>query len=109
MALSNSACPANKRDPVVVGPNLCSLCLQVRKTPPVTYFVKQALGIGSGSQRPGHANAGEISTKMVYEIAKVKQKDSPELSIEAICHSIVGICRSMGIKVKDQQQANQTL
>lgn len=69
------------------------------KTPPVTFFIKKALGLKEASQRPGHQSAGSISAKQVYEIAKVKQADSPTASLESICKSILGTCRSMGVQV----------
>ena len=75
------------------------LALQVTKTPPTTYFIKQAAGIDSGSQRPGHQSAATISAKHVYEIAKVKQQDMKDVPLESVCRTIVGTARSMGVKV----------
>ena len=72
---------------------------QVMKTPPVTYFIKQAANIKSGSQRPGHAVAAEISVKNIFDIAQQKQQDVPDMSIDAICRSVAGTCKSMGVKV----------
>ena len=69
------------------------------KTPPVTYFIKQAANIKSGSQRPGHAVAAEISVKNIFDIAQQKQQDVPDMSIDAICRSVAGTCKSMGVKV----------
>ncbi|KAK9820023.1 hypothetical protein WJX72_005227 [[Myrmecia] bisecta] len=71
----------------------------VAKTPPTTYFIKKAAGLKMGSQRPGHTSAGTISAMHIYEIAIVKQKDFPELSLESLSKSIAGTCKSMGIKV----------
>ncbi len=75
------------------------VCMQVMRTPPTTYFIKKAMGLEGGSQRPGHQSAGAISLKQVYEIAKVKQKDRAHVPLPAICRSIMGTCRSMGIAV----------
>eukprot|EP00891_Asterochloris_glomerata_P000251 jgi/Astpho2/251/e_gw1.00010.190.1_t len=75
------------------------------KTPPVTHFIKQAAGLEKGSQRPGHAGAGEISPKAIFEIAQVKQADTPHIPLEHICSSIAGTCRSMGIKVASRTPA----
>ena len=69
------------------------------KTPPTSYFVKKALSIESGSKRPGHTSGGQIQLQQVYEIAKVKQQDQPFKSLEAVCKSVVGTCKSMGIQV----------
>jgi len=71
----------------------------VTKTPPAMYFIKKALGLKDASQRPGHSSAGTISAQQVYEIAKVKQADTPYLELHSICRSIAGTCRSMGIQV----------
>lgn len=74
----------------------------VMKTPPVTYFIKQAASLKSGSQRPGHAVAAEISVKNIYDIAQQKQQDAPDMSLESICRSVAGTCRSMGVRVVNQ-------
>ena len=41
------------------------------KTPPTSYFIKKALDLKGGSQKPGHQAAGQLSLKHVLEIAKV--------------------------------------
>ncbi|KAJ3682406.1 hypothetical protein LUZ60_014979 [Juncus effusus] len=71
------------------------------KSPSVTWFLKKAAGIESGSGRPGHVSVTEIGLRHVYEIAKIKQADpfKKHLSIEAICKSIIGTANSMGIQV----------
>jgi large subunit ribosomal protein L11 len=63
------------------------------------YFIKKALGLKDASQKPGHASVGTISARQIFEIAKVKQADSPSLPLQSICRSISGTCRSMGIQV----------
>ena len=73
--------------------------MQVMRTPPTTYFIKKAVGLEGGSQRPGHQSAGAISLKHILEIAKVKQRDKQHIPLPAICRSILGTCRSMGIAV----------
>lgn len=73
--------------------------MQVTKTPPTTYFIKKAAGLDSASQRPGHQTAATISAKHIYEIAQIKRKDMGNVPLESICRSIVGTCKSMGIKV----------
>lgn len=71
------------------------------KSPSVTWYLKKAAGIESGSSRPGHITASSIMLAHVYEIAKVKQADpgSQHKSLEAICKSIIGTANSMGIQV----------
>ena len=63
------------------------------------YFIKKAAGLPGGSEKPGHTQAGEISAKAVYEIAKIKHKDQPQLSLQAVAKSVAATCSSMGIKV----------
>ncbi|RWW59828.1 hypothetical protein BHE74_00033208 [Ensete ventricosum] len=71
------------------------------KSPSVTWFLKNAAGVESGSGRPGHVVASSITVRHVYEIAKIKQADPSckHLSVEAICKSIMGTARSMGIQI----------
>ncbi|KAJ0973537.1 hypothetical protein J5N97_021496 [Dioscorea zingiberensis] len=40
------------------------------KSPSVTWYLKKAAGIESGSSRPGHVVASSITLRHVYEIAK---------------------------------------
>ncbi|XP_030464182.1 54S ribosomal protein L19, mitochondrial [Syzygium oleosum] len=71
------------------------------KSPSVTWYLKKAAGVESGSGRPGHEVASTIGLKHVYEIAKVKQSDPycQYMSLESICKSIIGTANSMGIQV----------
>lgn len=71
------------------------------KTPPATYFLKQAAGIEKGVGRPGHEMTGKISLKHVYEIAKVKATDEhlKTIPLESIARMIVGSARSLGVQV----------
>ena len=69
------------------------------KSPPASYFIKQAAGISSGSQKPGHQSAATISLKHLHGIAEVKQKDTPNVPVESVVKALIGTCRAMGIKV----------
>lgn len=71
------------------------------KSPSVSYFLKKAAGLQLASRKPGHQIVGQVTVKHVYEIAKIKQTDPlcQYLSLEAICKSIMGTARSMGIEV----------
>ncbi|KAI7845524.1 hypothetical protein COHA_000947 [Chlorella ohadii] len=71
----------------------------VTKTPPASYFIKKAAGLESGSQKPGHQHVAAISLKHLYEIALVKQQDTPLAPVESVVKSLMGTCRSMGVKV----------
>ncbi|KAM0970091.1 hypothetical protein EV1_017990 [Malus domestica] len=71
------------------------------RSPSVTWYLKKAAGIESGSSRPGHTVASTLSVRHVYEIAKVKQSDPycQYMPLESICKSVIGTANSMGIKV----------
>ncbi|XP_047318098.1 54S ribosomal protein L19, mitochondrial-like [Impatiens glandulifera] len=73
----------------------------VVKSPSVTWYLKKAAGVESGSSRPGHVVASTVTLKHVYEIAKVKQSDPfcQFMPLESICKSIIGTANTMGIKV----------
>lgn len=73
----------------------------VTKTPPTTYFIKQAAGIEKGSGKPGEKAIGTISVKHVYEIAKIKQTDEhmSHLPLESIARTIVGTAKTLGVEV----------
>lgn len=49
----------------------------------------------------GKEVAGEVTLKHIYEIAQIKKQDNSlkNVPIEALCKTIIGSCRSMGIKV----------
>jgi len=71
------------------------------KTPPVSFFIKKAAKLESGSKTPGREPAGEINKKQVREIAEQKMKDLNCSTIEAAMKMIEGSARSMGISVKE--------
>ena len=70
------------------------------KLPPVTFFIKQALKLQSGSKKPGHDSAGKLSSAQVREIAEKKMKDLNADTVEAAMAQIAGSARSMGIQVE---------
>jgi large subunit ribosomal protein L11 len=69
------------------------------KTPPVSYFIKKAAKLESGSKTPGREKAGSITPAQVREIAEQKIKDLNCDSIEAAMKMVAGSARSMGIEV----------
>lgn len=70
------------------------------KTPPVTYYIKKAANIQSGSQKTGiTAPVAKISMEDVREIAKQKMADLNAHDIEAASQMIIGSARSMGVEV----------
>jgi large subunit ribosomal protein L11 len=70
------------------------------KQPPVTYFIKKALNLKSGSKVPGKESAGTISQAQLRDIAEKKMKDLNADNVEAAMSMIAGSARSMGIQVE---------
>ncbi|MCO5135203.1 MAG: 50S ribosomal protein L11 [Phyllobacteriaceae bacterium] len=70
------------------------------KQAPVSYFIKKAAKLKSGSKTPGKSTAGKISTKQVRDIAEAKMQDLNADTIEAAMRMVEGSARSMGIEVQ---------
>ena len=71
------------------------------KTPPVSYFLKKAAKLDSGSKTPGREMVGEVTKKQLREIAEQKMKDLNCDTIEAAMKMIEGSARSMGLTVAE--------
>ncbi len=69
------------------------------KLPPVSFFLKKASGITSGSKTPGRGFAGKVTKDQVREIAEKKIVDLNCASVEAAMAMIEGSARSMGLEV----------
>ena len=69
------------------------------KQAPVSYFLKKAAKIPSGSKTPGKAVAGSVTSKQVREIADAKMKDLNADTVEAAMRMVEGSARSMGLEV----------
>ena len=69
------------------------------KTPPVSYFLKKAANLKSGSKEPGKIGAGKIARDKVREIATAKMKDLNANDVEAAMRLVEGSARSMGLEV----------
>jgi large subunit ribosomal protein L11 len=69
------------------------------RTPPVTYFIKKAVNLKSGSKLPGKESAGTITSEQIREIAQKKMADLNADDIESAMTMIAGSARSMGIQV----------
>ena len=70
------------------------------KQPPVSYFLKQASGIKSGSATVGKGTfVGKITKAQITEIATKKMPDLNCASVEAASAMIEGSARSMGLEV----------
>ena len=73
----------------------------VIKSPPASYFIKEAAKLKGGSQEPGRVIVGSITKKQAEKIAQEKMKDLNAHSIEEAVKIISGSARSMGIEVKE--------
>ena len=70
------------------------------KTPPVSYFIKKAAKLESGSKTPGRDSAGTVTKAQVKEIAEAKMKDLNCTTVDAAMRMVEGSARSMGLQVK---------
>ena len=70
------------------------------KQPPMSYFIKKALNLKSGSQEPGRSSAGTLTRDQVRDIAEKKMPDLNAGDIEAAMRIVEGSARSMGIQVE---------
>ncbi|MBB5754259.1 50S ribosomal protein L11 [Prosthecomicrobium pneumaticum] len=71
------------------------------KSAPVSFFLKKAAGIASGSKTPGKAPAGSVTRAQLREIATQKMKDLNAVDVEAAASMVEGSARSMGLTVVD--------
>lgn len=86
--------------PVVITAYADKSFAYVMKTPPVTYYIKKAAKITSGSQKTGiTAPVAKIKMSQVNEIAQQKMQDLNANTIESAAQMIIGSARSMGVEV----------
>ncbi|MGA1113195.1 MAG: 50S ribosomal protein L11, partial [Candidatus Pelagibacter sp.] len=71
------------------------------KSPPASYFIKEAAKLKGGSKEPGRNIVASITRKQVEEIANQKMADLNALDLDQAVKIISGSARSMGIEVKD--------
>lgn len=72
----------------------------VTKTPPVSFFLKKAAKIQSGSQTPGKGSTcGKVTMAQIREIAKQKMQDLNANDVDAAARMIRGSAQSMGLEV----------
>ena len=70
------------------------------KQPPVSFFLKKAAKLKSGSKAPGKDVAGSVSRDQVREIAETKMKDLNAADVEGAMAMVEGSARSMGLEVR---------
>ena len=71
----------------------------VTKTPPATWYLKQATGLKSGAKLTGRETAGKITQAQLREIAEKKMKDLNANDLDAAAKIIEGSARAMGLQV----------
>jgi large subunit ribosomal protein L11 len=71
----------------------------ITKTPPASVLIKKALGLASGSHKPGRESIGKITRAQLRDIAAMKMEDLNTSSPEAAMKTIAGTARSMGLEV----------
>ena len=71
----------------------------VTKTPPASFFIKQAMGLKSGSKLPGRDVVGKITRAQLIEIAEKKMKDLNANDVAAAAKFIEGSALSMGLQI----------
>ena len=70
------------------------------KLPPVSFWLKKASGVASGSKTPGKGGSvGRVTRTQVREIAEKKIVDLNCATVEAAMAMIEGSARSMGLEV----------
>lgn len=69
------------------------------KTPPVSYLIKKALKIESGSATPNKVKVGSLSKAQILEIARQKMTDLNCDDEDAAFKTVAGTARSMGVDV----------
>ena len=71
------------------------------KSPPASYFIKEAVKLKGGSKEPGRNIVASITKKQLEEIAKQKMNDLNAHNLEEAGKIIGGSARSTGIEVKE--------
>jgi large subunit ribosomal protein L11 len=74
----------------------------VTKTPPASYYLKQAAKLQSGSKEPGRTVAGKVTRSQLREIAEKKMKDLNANDVESAARIIEGSARSMGLEIVER-------
>ncbi len=71
------------------------------KSPPASFYIKEAVKLKGGSKEPGRNIVASISKKQLEDIAKEKMSDLNAHDINEAVKIIAGSARSMGIEVKE--------
>ena len=72
------------------------------RLPPVTYLIKKAVNLKSGSKLPGKESAGTISQAQIREIAEKKMKDLNANDLDAAARIIEGSAKAIGLNIVER-------
>ena len=70
------------------------------KTPPVSYLLKKAANLESGSKVPNRDKVAVLPIAKIKEIAELKMQDLNVNDVAAAMKCVAGTARSMGIDIK---------
>lgn len=76
----------------------------ITKTPPASYLIKEAAGIGKGSGVPNKDKVGSLTWEQCLEIGRQKMADLNANDEEAAAKIIAGTARSLGVTVEGGPQ-----
>ena len=79
------------------------------KSPPSSILIKRACNLAKASGTAGKEEIASITKKQIEEIAKQKMKDLNTNDINRAMKVIEGTARSMGISVKENEEAQQEI
>ena len=71
------------------------------KSPPASFFIKEAVKLKGGSKEPGRNIVATISKKQLEDIANQKMADLNAHDLDQAVKIIAGSAKSMGIEVKE--------
>ena len=71
------------------------------KSPPASFFIKEAVKLKGGSKEPGRNIVASISKKQLEDIANQKMNDLNAHDLDEAVKIIAGSARSIGIEVKE--------
>ena len=72
----------------------------IKKTPPVSVWLKQMCNLKSGSKMPQKDKVGKVTKNQVRKIAEIKQPDLNSFNIEKAEAQVIGTARSMGLEIE---------
>jgi large subunit ribosomal protein L11 len=72
------------------------------KTPPTSHLIRRALGLATGSAKPGSQMVAKMSRQQLREIAERKLPDLNTDDVESAMLQVAGTARSMGVLIADE-------